>query len=253
MWVREFLGFFVRFFKKYCIIRIDISEDTGIVEQKFLKWWDGFRLSAMGIVLASKKRKFWLVFLVSFVIFGTLLSLLSGGMGAINLFFATNFGGKIKILGDGFLSLFGVGKTFPDWLLTFSISLLQALLIALIVLVWKKKRSNNTANYVSKTNSRKGKFDTDNGSNVQSVGIIAGLAILGSGCPTCGTALVTPMLGAVFSTGSYAIAGTISGVITFLAIIVAIISVKKVAEEAYVIMIDEEWRKNHRKEKSREK
>lgn len=223
------------------------------MQQKIVKWFDGFKLSAMGIVLATKKRKFWIIFVISFIFFGTLLSLLSGGMGAINLFFATNFGGKITILFDGFLSVFGVGRAFTDWFLIFSISLLQALLIALIALVWKKKRANNLTNYSSKTNSRKGKLESDGGSNIQSAGIIAGLAILGSGCPTCGTALITPMLGAVFSTGSYAVAGTISSVITVFAIIVAIISIKKVAEEAYVIMIDEEWRKKHKKEKSREK
>ena len=215
------------------------------VKQRFLRWCDGFKLSATGIVLASKKLKFWLVFVAAFVVFGTLLSLLSGGMGAVNLFFATDFGGKMKILGDGFLALFGVGKTFLDWLLVFSISLLQALLIALIALVWKKKRAGKSA--------RRKDTSVDNGGNVQSAGIIAGLAILGSGCPTCGTALITPVLGAIFSTGSYAIAGTISGIITTLAILVAIISVKKVGEEAYVIMIDEEWRKSHQEEKTREK
>lgn len=210
------------------------------MKQKFLRWCDGFKLSAMGIVLASKKLKFWLVLLISFILFGTLLSLLSGGMGAVNLFFATDFGGKIQILSDGLLALFGINRAFADWLLIFTISLLQALLIALIALVWKKKRARKTQTGT-------------NGNEVQNAGIIAGLAILGSGCPTCGTALITPVLGAIFSTSSYAIAGAISSVITILAIIIALLSVKKVGEEAYVIMIDEEWRKNHKKGGSRER
>lgn len=210
------------------------------MKQKFLRWCDGFKLSAMGIVLASKKLKFWLVLLISFILFGTLLSLLSGGMGAVNLFFATDFGGKIQILSDGFLALFGINRAFADWLLFFTISLLQALLIALIALVWKKKHARKTQTGT-------------NGNEVQNAGIIAGLAILGSGCPTCGTALITPVLGAIFSTSSYAIAGAISSVITILAIIIALLSVKKVGEEAYVIMIDEEWRKNHKKGGSRER
>lgn len=198
------------------------------LKQKFLRWCDGWRLSALGVVLASKKPKFWLVFILSFIIFGTLLSLLSGGMGAINLFFTTDLSGKLMIIKDGFLALFGVGRTFPDWLLIFGISFLQSLLIALITLVWQKKR-------------------TQHATSLQNASIVTGLAILGSGCPTCGTALITPVLGAVFSTGSYAIAGTISGLITLLAIIIALLSLKKVGEEAYVIMVDEQWRIKHEK------
>ena len=212
-------------------------------KRKFLKWCDGFRLSAMGIVLASKKFKFWLIFILSFVVFGTLLSLLSGGMGAVNLFFATDFSGKLKIISDGFLALFGIGRTFSDWLLIFSVSILQALLISLIVLVWKKKRTRS-----AKAKSQDNASENDrNSTNVQSAGIVVGLAILGSGCPTCGTALITPILGAIFSTGSYALASTISSIILVITIIIAVLSVKKVGEEAYVIMIDEEWQNSHNK------
>lgn len=232
------------------------TKKTPALRRKLLKWCDGFRLAALGIVLASKSLKFWLVFAVSFAIFGTLLSLLSGGMGAVNLFFATDFPGKLKILNGGFFALFGVGRSFPDWLLIFSISLLQALLIATIALVWQKKRKNsanaknakNIRNTKNVKNAESTKSSTpDRSLDVQSAGIVAGLAVLGSGCPTCGTALITPALGAIFSTGSYAIAGTVSGIITTLAIIIAILSLKKTGEQAYVIMVDEEWRKQHEK------
>ena len=67
----------------------------------------------------------------------------------------------------------------------------------------------------------------------QNSGLIAGLAILSSGCPTCGTALITPVLGMLFSTGGYAIAGTISWIITFLALIVAIFSLRSAGIDAY--------------------
>ena len=86
-----------------------------------------------------------------------------------------------------------------------------------------------------------------NKGGISDAGIVAGLAVLGSGCPTCGTALITPLVGAIFSGSSYAIAGAISGIITVIAIIVAIFSLKKVGLDCYVIIKYEEWRKKHGK------
>ena len=199
------------------------------MKQKFMKWCDDCRLAALGIVFATKRPKFWIVFAIVFTIFGTLLSLLSSGTGAINLFFATDFGGKMAILKDGFLSLFGINKTFLDWLLTFSIAFLQAILISLIILIWKKRVKNQ-------------KNQKSDNSSVQNAGIAAGLALLGSGCPTCGTTLITPIIGSIFSGGSLAIAGAISSIITTIAIIILLLSLKKVGLETYVIIIDEKWR-----------
>ena len=199
----------------------------------------------MGLVLATKKPKFWITFFVVFALFGTLLSLLSGGMNAINLFFATDLGGKFEILRDGFLALFGVGKAFGDWALLFSIAFLQAILISLIALVWKKRAAGQKNGTLAKNGNG------SNSSNVQGASIAALLALLGSGCPTCGTALITPIISSIFSSGSLAIAGTISGIITAIAIIILLFSIKKVGLEAYVIIIDEKWRlKKSAKEKS---
>lgn len=199
----------------------------------------------MGLVLATKKPKFWITFFVVFALFGTLLSLLSGGMNAINLFFATDLGGKFEILRDGFLALFGVGKAFGDWALLFSIAFLQAILISLIALVWKKRAAGQKNGTLAKNGN------SSNSSNVQGASIAALLALLGSGCPTCGTALITPIISSIFSSGSLAIAGTISGIITAIAIIILLFSIKKVGLEAYVIIIDEKWRlKKSAKEKS---
>lgn len=206
-------------------------------KQKFWRWCDGWRLAAMGIVLATRKIKFWIVLLLAFLIFGTLMVLLSSGTGTIDLFFAGDFGQKIVILRDAFLALFGVNRAFLDWLLVFSISLLQGLLISLIALVWKKKRNKKLSG----------------GGDVQNAGIVAGLAILGSGCPTCGTSLLAPVLGAIFSASGYSMLNTITWIITALAIIIALLSIKKVGEEAYVIMVDEEWSKTHPRRSQNEK
>lgn len=84
---------------------------------------------------------------------------------------------------------------------------------------------------------------SSNAANVEKAGIITGLIALGAGCPTCGTTLLTPLLGALFSTGGLAITGTISTIITIVAIVVAILSLKKLGEETYVMIIDEKYRK----------
>ncbi len=209
------------------------------MQKKIAKWCDEWHLAILGIILATRRLRFWIVFLMVFVIFGILLSLLSGGFGPLNLFFATDLEGKITILRDSLLSLFGVGKTFWDWLLLFSITFLQATLISLIVLVWKK-RLNNTKPKQNEQN--------DSASSVQNAGIAAGLALLGSGCPTCGTALITPIIGSIFSSGSYAIAGAISGILTGVAIIILLLSIKRVGVESYVIIKDEQWRQKKKED-----
>ncbi len=190
-------------------------------------------MASMGIVLATREWRFWAVFVPVLIVFGTLLTLLSAGMGAINLFFASDFGGKMQILGDGFLGFFGKDKYFLDFLQNFVIAFLQAVLISLIVLVYKKRKQNTCG-------------------AIQNAGIAAGLALLGSGCPTCGTTLVTPILASIFSTSGYAVAGAISGIMTFVAILLLLWSLKRVGLEAYAIIIDEKWRKKREKKKTEE-
>ena len=192
------------------------------VKSKFAKWCDEWLLALNGVKLAAKNWKFIVVTVVAFLLFGTLLNLLASGFAAFNLMAAVDFGGKMQIIGNAFLGIFGINKTFLDWAQVFFISLLQGILIGLVALVWRKKRTNSTS--------------------LQNTGIVAGLAVLGSGCPTCGTSLIAPIVGTIFSSGSYAIAGTISGIITALAIVVALLTFKKVGEEAYVIIVSERYK-----------
>ena len=150
------------------------------------------------------------------------MNLLSGGSSKFDLMFALGFPYSFKIILDSFLGIFGVNQPFFDWLPIFCICLLQSILIGLIVLLWKKKRDQNSA-------------------NLGNAGIITGLIALGAGCPTCGTTLLTPLLGAIFSTGGLAIAGTISTIITIIAIIIAVLSLKRLGVETYVTIINEKY------------
>ena len=203
----------------------NISMKWSKIKSKLAKWGDEWLLAFGGLKLALKSWKFVVVAGVMFLFFGTLLNLLSSGFAAFNLMATLDFGGKMQIIFDAFLGIFGINKAFLDWLPIFCISLLQGALIGMIVLVWKKKRENSV--------------------NLQNTGIAAGLAILGSGCPTCGTSLIAPIIGALFSSGSYAVAGTISGIITFAAIIVALLAFKKVGEEVYVIIVSEKHKRRN--------
>ena len=196
------------------------------------KWLDGFALAGKGILLAFHEKRFVISFVIAFLFFGTLMNLLSGGFSKFQLMGALGFPANLQILGDAFLGIFGFKQPFLDWLFVFLIAILQGILIGLVVLLWKKKQSGNSA-------------------NVEKAGIITGLIALGAGCPTCGTTLLTPLLGTLFSTSGFAITGVVSQFITWLAIIVAVLSLRRIGEETYVIIVNEKYlQKKEAREKS---
>ena len=198
------------------------------------KWLDEFVLAGKGILLTTKEKRFWYGFIPSFLFFGFLMNLLSGGFAKFELMSALGFPGNLKIIADCFIAIFGINQPFLDWLPIFAISVLQGILIGLIVLLWDKKKDQNSA-------------------NLEKAGIITGLIALGAGCPTCGTTLLTPLIGAIFSTGGLAITGAISTIITWLAIIVAILSLKRLGEETYVTIINEKYLAKKAKKEQSEK
>ena len=205
------------------------------------KWLDECKMAMSGIVLATREWKFLLDFLSSFIIFGTLMNILSGSSAGWDLFWAVDFGGKMRLLGQAFLANFGIDRALLDWAITFVITILQSILIGLVVLVWQKKRRQKVLAKAKNLN------------NMSDAGLVAGLAILGSGCPTCGTTLLAPLLGTVLSSGSFAIAGVISGLINVAAVILALFALKRVGKDAYVMIIAERYEKRHPKNNSEEK
>ena len=205
---------------------------TKIKKFNIRKWLDEFLLAGKGILLATREKRFLIGFFLAFLFFGTLMNLLAGGFSKFELMGALGFPDSLKIIWSAVIGVFGVNMFFFDWLFVFCIAFLQGLLIGLIVLVWNKKRATNET------------MDS-NSANVQKAGIITGLIALGAGCPTCGTTLITPLLGTVFSTGGFAATGVISGTVTALAIIIAILSLKRIGLETYAIMINEKYMKKH--------
>ena len=201
------------------------------------KWLDGFALAGKGILLATKEKRFWCGFVPAFLIFGLLMNLLSGGLSKFELMSAIGFPSNLRIICDSFLNIFGIYQPFLDWLPIFAISVLQGTLIGLITLLWGKKHTS-------------GPKDSE---NLSSAGIIAGLIALGAGCPTCGTTLIAPLIGTIFSSSSLAITGTLSFIATWLAIIIAVLSLKRLGEETYVIIINEHYLTKKDKKECREK
>lgn len=194
------------------------------------KWLDGFSLAGEGVWLAMRTGRFWSGFLVAFLFFGTLINLLSGGVAKFQLMGTVGLVGSLKIIGSAVAGVFGYKMIFAEWLPVFLLSTMQGVLIGLIVLIGKKKRSAD---------------------GIEKAGIVAGLIALGAGCPTCGTTLIAPLLGAVFSAGGVAVAGAVSGAMTALAVVVGILALRRLGEEAYVIMTNEKYLK--RKKEEREK
>lgn len=195
------------------------------------KWgerqWEQSKFAIRGLLLATKEKHFWFGFIPTFCIFGTLLNLLSGGFAAFNLISALGFPDGLKVIWDAFLQTFGINRNFIDWLSIFLLALLQGLLIGLLVVVIKY--------------SKKG---TDNSASVQNSGIVAILAILGSGCPTCGTALLTPIFTTIFGSG-IALAGAVSAIVTWLAVLLALWTIKKLGYNTYITIITKNLPKRH--------
>ena len=196
------------------------------------RWLDEWRLAFSGVLLATRERRFQVAATLSFLIFGTLMHLLSGSSAAFSLFWSTDFAGKLKILLDGLLANFGVGQNFWDWLLIFVVTVLQSTLIGLVALVWYKRRRT-----VAQSAS--------NADNLQSAGLAAGLAVLGTGCPTCGTTLLMPVIGTLFSTGGYALAGLVSGLLTAASLLIALFALKRIGREAYALIVSERYLRRH--------
>ena len=55
------------------------------------KWCDEFVLAGKGILLATREKRFWVGFVISFLFFGTLMNLLSGGFSKFELMGALGF------------------------------------------------------------------------------------------------------------------------------------------------------------------
>ena len=224
--------------------------------QKLAKFFDDFAIAGRGLLLATKKKTFWIPFVLTFFIFGTLINLLSSGFTSFQLIggclSSGDFGGAFKIIGNAFLAIFGVGRGFLDFLINFVLTLFQSILIALVVFVAKHNRAEKRAKKANKKSDKESSVKSEDSSGLESSALVAGLAVLGSGCPTCGTTLLAPVLGAILSgtTGAVSLAGTLSLILNILAILIAILVFRKLGVQTYAIIKSEHFKEKHHEKAS---
>lgn len=164
----------------------------------FVAWWEGLRR----IVGCLRRPAYLALGVAVFVIFGLLLALLSVGTTDLGLLFAgVDAGVKWGIIGRAALSVVGD----PQILLLTLVQTLQIVALARIVRQPKACRVGD----------------------VEGVGIVAILALLGVGCPTCGLSLLAPVLLAVFGSGALVAGSVLGGVIRVVALIVGIVMIKQ--------------------------
>ena len=205
------------------------------------RFFDEFALAGRGLLLAAKEKSFWVAFIITFIVFGTLINLLSSGFTSFQLIGGClgdgDFFGAFNIIGNAFLGIFGINRNFLDFALNFALITFQSILIALVTFVAKHNRKER---------------QKKQSSSVESSAIVAGLAVLGSGCPTCGTTLLAPVLGAVLSgtAGAVKLAGILSTIFNIFAILLAILVFHKLGLETYAIIKSEHFKETHHEKSS---
>ena len=207
------------------------------------KWLDECGLAARGIVMATREKRFWAGFVPTFIIFAWLINMLSSGLTKFQLLFSGPFPESLQIIPAAFGETFNFAQDPGGHFLTLIVCILQSVLIGLIVLLWHKKRQQNST-------------------SLEQSGIITGLIALGAGCPTCGTTLLMPLITPIFTTifsvtDGLAIAGTVTSIVavagTWLAIIIALFALKRLGLENYVIIKNELYLARKSKEEREQK
>ena len=94
------------------------------------KFFDDFAIAGRGLLLATKRKDFWVSFLITFVMFNILLNLLASGFSAFKLIFSGNFQVLLEAM-----------TKFEA--LNVALAILQGVLIAMIVIVMKTLNFSN--------------------------------------------------------------------------------------------------------------
>ena len=204
------------------------------IAQKVKNWFttgvDHAKFAASGVGILLKRPKYLAIFLISLLIILYILSFFRDGSGNWQLLCSgLSFGRKLEMLGLVFVSIWH-NFTSLYGIMIILMALLQALVIMLLVFVWRQREKDATLD----------------GASTGGIGSILGFVALG--CPTCGVGLLMPILTAIAGAGAMTLAESVSRVFTFLAFVLLVYTVIKLGYVSFVTISAKKYReKKHAK------
>jgi hypothetical protein len=193
------------------------------LKAKLAKWSDGWVVAFFGVGMVLRRWRYGVVFGVIVVGFAWLMSLVAAGDTDIRLLFSGARGvEKMGVVAGVFWRIFGFDF---DKLLMALMAVVEGIVVTLLVFVWRRKQK------VAR--------------EAENAGVGAALALVGTGCAGCGTSLLAPMMGAIFSSGGYMMASILGWVVTLAALIIGFVTIRRLGMEAYVVIKSERRRRRH--------
>jgi hypothetical protein len=180
------------------------------------KWWKRVKIAARGGFYVLSHPQYLTLALGVALLFAYILTMTTSGTTELKLLFSSlSFGDKVGVLGGIF------GRVFTNtWsvsgALVWLLSICQGILISL--LIFHRRRSR--------------KLDD---SALMNSSIASVLAIVGAGCPTCGTSLIMPLLTVVFSSAAYTVLNSLSAIILVVAFVLVLFSLRRLGFLCYTI------------------
>jgi hypothetical protein len=193
----------------------------------FLSFYDKLKLAVTGIFYVIKKIKYMIVAAVIALLFCILLTLFSSGTFYISLLVSgLPIYDKFLIFGT-IIEHIALDSTTFSGIIIILISLLQGISITMLIYNFRHQRSTNKTEHIRNSTT----------STV--------FAMIGLGCPTCGTSLIMPIAGIFFSGSSSLLAANImSSAFVVLALIICIYTSLKLGYISYINYTSERYLKN---------
>jgi hypothetical protein len=198
------------------------------VRKIFGKWWKRVILAWRGIGYVMRRPRYLVLAGLVAILFAFILTLTANGTTDLRLLFSgLSIGDTLHVVGGIFVRTVTNLPSITG-ILTWLLAICQGVLIALLIFNMQANRKLDDRAVLD--------------SSFASI-----LAILGAGCPTCGTSLLMPVLTAVFSSAAYTALGVIINVILLIAFILVLMALRRLGFLSHLIMS----REQHNKSKER--
>jgi hypothetical protein len=186
------------------------------VRKTFVKLRGRVKMAAAGALYVLGRPRYLIFAAIVALLFAYILTFTTGGTTNLelllsNLSFSDKLAVLAAVLGKTFTSVPSLVGAFV-WLL----SLAQGVLISMLIFHFRHAK----------------KVDD---SALMNSSLASFFAILGAGCPTCGTSLLMPLLTAVFSSAAYTILNSISVIIMVVAFVLVLFALRRLGFLCYTI------------------